>query len=126
LEWTPSRLIDWARNVGPSTAGVFETILASKPHPEMGYRSCLGILRLSKMHSAERVEAASRRALHFDACSYQSLKSMLASGLDRQPLDESAPERTPVEHPNIRGADYYDPPRLLQTLDLATQQETAC
>lgn len=126
LEWTPSRLIDWARNVGPATAEVFETILASKPHPEMGYRSCLGILRLSKMHSAERVEAASRRALHFDACSYQSLKSMLASGLDRQPLDDSAPERTPVEHPNIRGADYYDPPRLLQTLDLAAQQETAC
>jgi hypothetical protein len=78
-------------------------------------------LRLSKIHLAERVEAASRRALHFDACSYQSLKSILASGLDRQPLDESAPERTPVEHSNIRGADYYDPPRLLQALDLATQ-----
>ena len=126
LEWTPSRLIDWARNVGPATAEVFDKILASKPHPEMGYRSCLGILRLSKIHSAERVEAASRRALHFDACSYQSLKSMLASGLDHQPLDESEPERTPVEHDNIRGADYYDPPQLLQALDLATRQETSC
>ena len=126
LEWTPSRLIDWARNVGPATAEVFDKILASKPHPEMGYRSCLGILRLSKIHSAERVEAASRRALHFDACSYKSLRSMLASGLDQQPFEESEPERSPVEHNNIRGADYYDPPQLLQTLDLATQQETAC
>jgi transposase len=126
LEWTPSRLIDWARNVGPATAKVFEKILAAKPHPEMGYRSCLGILRLSKMHSAARVEAASRRALHFDACSYQSLKSMLASGLDQQPLGESPPERTPVEHPNIRGADYYDPPQLLATLDLTARQEPSC
>ncbi len=126
LEWTPSRLIDWARHVGASTAKVFEKILESKPHPEMGYRSCLGILRLSKIHSPERVEAASRRALHFDACSYQSLKSILASGLDRQPLEESPPERSPVEHNNIRGAEYFDPPRVLQTLDLASQQETAC
>jgi transposase len=126
LEWTPSRLIDWARNVGPATAAVFEKILSAKPHPEMGYRSCLGILRLSKMHSRERVEAASRRALHFDACSYQSLKSILASGLDRQPLEGSPPEPAPVEHPNIRGADYYDPPRLLEALDLASQQETSC
>ena len=83
-------------------------------------------MRLSKIHSVERVEAASRRALHFDACSYQSLKSILASGLDRQPLEESPPENAPVEHNNIRGADYYDPPRLLQTLDLATQRENSC
>jgi len=64
--------------------------------------------------------------LHFDACSYQSLKSILASGLDRQPLEGSPPEPAPVEHPNIRGADYYDPPRLLEALDLASQQETSC
>jgi transposase len=126
LEWTPSRLIDWARNVGPATAAVFEKILAAKPHPEMGYRSCLGILRLSKMNSRERVEAAARRALHFDACSYQSLKSILASGLDRQLLEESPPAPAPVEHNNIRGADYYDPPPLLKALNLATRQETSC
>ena len=62
LEWTPSRLIDWAQTVGPSTARVFRKILHAKPHPEMGYRSCWGILRLSKTYSAERVEAAATRA----------------------------------------------------------------
>ncbi len=126
LEWTPSRLIDWAQTVGPSTARVFQKILDAKPHPEMGYRSCLGILRLSKTYSTERVEAAAARALRFDACSYQSLKSMLAHGLDRQPLDESPPERAPVEHANIRGAQYFDPPALLQALDLATREENRC
>ncbi len=126
LEWTPSRLIDWAQTVGPSTAKVFRKILDAKPHPEMGYRSCLGILRLSKTYSAERVEAAATRALRFDACSYQSLKSMLAHGLDRQSLDESPPARAPVEHANIRGARYFDPPALLQALDLATREENRC
>ena len=92
----------------------------------MGYRSCLGILRLSKTYSTERVEAAAARALRFDACSYQSLKSMLAHGLDRQPLDESPPERAPVNHTNIRGAQYFDPPALLQALDLATREENRC
>ena len=70
LEWTPSRLIDWAQTVGRSTAKVFAKILDTKPHSEMGYRSCLGILRLSKIYSAERVEAAATRALSFDAYSY--------------------------------------------------------
>ena len=52
LEWTPSRLIHWAETVvGPATAQVVRTILESKPHPEMGYRACLGIMSLGKTYS---------------------------------------------------------------------------
>jgi len=112
LEWTPSRLIHWAASVGPATAGVCERILASKPHPEMGFRSCLGIFRLAKQYSVERVEAAARRALAMNACSYQSLKSILERGLDRLPLEPAPLSRPPVEHDNLRGADYFDDPTL--------------
>jgi transposase len=112
LEWTPSRLIHWAASVGPATAGVCQHILASKPHPEMGFRSCLGIFRLAKQYSAERMEAAARRALAMNACSYQSLKSILERGLDRLPLEPAPPSRSPVEHDNLRGADYFDNPTL--------------
>jgi transposase len=108
LEWTPSRLIEWAQTVGPATAALFEQIMASKPHPEMGYRSCLGVLRLGRQHSLERVEAAAKRAVALRACSYQSVKSILARGLDRLPVDVPAAPSPPVEHPNIRGAEYYD------------------
>jgi transposase len=108
LAWPPSRLLPWAQSVGPSTAQLFKAILESKPHPEMGYRSCLGILRLSQRYSPERVEAAAVRALATGACSYQRVKSMLERGLDRQPLESSAP-RPPVTHDNLRGADYFDP-----------------
>jgi transposase len=110
LEWTPSRLIEWARTVGPSTAALFEQILASKPHPEMGYRSCLGILRLAKQYSMARLEAAAHRAVHLRACSYQSVKSMLERQLDRLPVEETPAPRTPLAHDNLRGAGYFDTP----------------
>lgn len=108
LAWPPSRLIHWAQTVGPDTAQLFAAILESKPHPEMGYRSCLGILRLGKRYSAERLEAAARRAVATGAWSYRSIKSILERGLDHQPLEipRSAP---PLQHENLRGATYFDP-----------------
>ena len=99
---TPSRIIAWASRKGPSTAALVAKILERRPHPEQGYRSCLGIIRLANRFSDERVEAASARALRCNAIGYQSAKSRL----DRQPLKE-APAYTPAEHANIRGADYY-------------------
>jgi transposase len=115
LEWTPSRLIHWGESVGEATAQVIRTILETKPHPEMGYRACLGILGLAKTYSNARLEAASRRALERQACSYQSLKSILRRALDRQTTLATEPERSSPQHENLRGAHYYDPPtKLLQ------------
>jgi transposase len=109
LEWTPSRMVNWAQQIGPHTARLFEQILADKPHPEMGYRSCLGLIRLAKQYSAERMEAAAERALLTGACRYRSVKSILENSLDRQPIAEHAaalPSR-PLPHDNIRGAEYF-------------------
>src|SRR5581483_9586800 len=110
LEWTPSRLIHWAESVGPATAQIVRTILETKPHPEMGYRACLGILRLAKTYSNERLEAASQRALQLQAFSYQSLRSILKNSLDRQLSLEPDSDKSGPRHENVRGADYYDPP----------------
>ena len=107
LAWPPSRLISWAQSVGPATAQLFAAILESKPHPEMGYRSCLGILRLGQRYSTERLEAASKRAVATGACSYQSVISILQRALDRQPL-ETPPPTPPREHENLRGASCFD------------------
>ena len=63
-EWTPSRITGWAGKTGPSTAALVAAILASRPHPEQGYRAALGIIRLAGRHGAGRVEAACARALH--------------------------------------------------------------
>ncbi len=113
LEWTPSRLIHWGEGVGKATAQVIRTILESKPHPEMGYRACLGILRLAKTYSNPRLEAACRRALEAQACSYQSLKSILKRGLDRQPSLAPEAERSSPQHENLRGGYYYESPTKL-------------
>ena len=89
-----------------------QIILESKPHPEMGYRACLGIMGLAKTYTAARLEAASQRALLLRAHSYQSLKSILKRSLDRQIELELEPEveKPGPKHDNIRGATYYDPP----------------
>jgi transposase len=109
LEWTPSRMVHWAEQIGPNTARLFERILADKPHPEMGYRSCLGIIRLAEQYSATRMEAAAHRALETDACRYQSVKSILKNSLDQQPLTTELPSLPPPPpHDNIRGAEYFE------------------
>jgi transposase len=107
LQWTPSRIVEWARKSGPACGQVVEQILASRPHPEQGFRSCMGIIRLGKAAGSERLEAACRRALHFDTCSYTSLKSILDHQLDREPLQTELALPSP-SHENVRGGDYYN------------------
>jgi len=107
LEWTPTRIIEWAGKVGPCTARLVENILTSKPHPEMGYRSALGVIRLERKYGAERLEAACTRAVRLKLYRFQSVKSMLQSGLDRQPLPELLLMPSPVTHENLRGPGYY-------------------
>jgi len=107
---TPSRLIEDAHQTGPYTGQLVEAILAAKRHPEQGYRSCLGILRLAKLYPAERVEAAARRCLRARAYNSQSMDSILKNQLDRLPLPGDPPVQSAVNHENIRGADYFDTP----------------
>jgi transposase len=106
-QWTPKRLIEWAATSGVATSRVVETILASRPHPQQGFRSCLGIMRLGKRYSTQRLEAACRRALKIGACSYKSIESILKQGLDQTPLPTQVKAKTPVDHDNIRGPKYY-------------------
>jgi len=108
LEWTPSRLIRWAETTGPATGLVVAEILKSRPHPEQGYRSCLGIMRLSERYGPARMEAACLRAHRLGAASYKTVKNILGAGFDTLPFDEPSEvsNQLPV-HDNIRGAGYY-------------------
>ena len=110
LEWPPSRMVQWAEKIGPYTAQLFERIQAEKPHPEMGYRGCLGVIRLAKKYSPERMEAAAERALLTGVCRYSSIASILKNSLDRHPLppSPSEPASPAPDHDNIRGPEYFD------------------
>jgi transposase len=105
--WTPARLMHEAARIGPSTIALIEAIMKAKPHPEQGFRSCLGILRLATTYGAQRLEAACRRGNDIGARSYGSIASILKHGLDRAPAQESAPQGAPIQHANIRGRGYY-------------------
>jgi transposase len=106
-EWTPSRLIAWAEQSGPATGRFVAGLLERRPHPEQGYRACLGLMRLGRTHGADRLEAACRRAEQLQSYRYRTVEHMLTTQQDRLPLDES-PARPPVDHDNLRGAAYYE------------------
>jgi transposase len=106
-EWTPARLMYEAEKIGPATLALFEVIMRAKPHPEQGFRSCLGILRLAKSYGPARLEAACERGNNIGARSYGSIASILQHGLDRAYAQEKAPDGAPIKHANIRGRDYY-------------------
>jgi transposase len=107
-EWTIERIGRDAAAVGTATAALTALILESKPHPEQGFRACLGILRLVRSYGRERVEAACGRGLEIGARSYGSVQSILQHGLDRQaPAPSARTGELPLIHPNIRGPNYY-------------------
>ena len=106
-KWTPERIIRWVGKAGQAAAQVAERIIASRPHPQQGFRACLGLIRLGDQYGADRLEAACARALAIQSPSYKSVKSILKEGLDQQPLPEKAPQTPAIAHDNVRGADYY-------------------
>ena len=106
LEWTPSRIVRWAEKTGPSAATLVKEIMERRPHPEQGFRSCLGIMRLGRLYGQERLEAACERALVLKAYSYKSVESILKAKLDGKDLPPPRINRL-VTHENIRGTIYY-------------------
>src|SRR5438874_10632190 len=103
-DWTHERIRHEAQAVGPD-ATVLDIILCSRPHPEQGLRSCVGILRLVKRYGAERVDAACARALVLGTRSYTSVAAILKNRRERAP--NGAAELPLLIHENIRGPDYY-------------------
>jgi transposase len=108
-EWTPERMLRWAASVGPNASAFAEALLASREHPEQGYRSLLGILRLEKQFDSERLDAACKRALANGALSYKSVRSILERRLEASPEQASLPSLP--SHVNIRGGAFYSHPK---------------
>jgi transposase len=106
-EWTPARMLRWAGEVGPATVALFEAIMRAKPHPEQGFRSCLGIISLLNSYGRERIEAAAKRGNDIGATSYGSIKSILEQGLDKAYAPSPETDARPIQHANIRGRGYY-------------------
>ncbi len=113
MQWTPGRLLNWALSIGPATRDVVRWQLEHRPHPEQGYRACLGLLNLAKHYGSERLEAACRRALTIGSPLRKSIKSILDAKLDQHselfptPGAEPPASPTPSQHANVRGADYF-------------------
>jgi transposase len=107
-EWSPGRFLNWALDIGPNTRDVIQRLLNQGAHPEQSYRSCFGILSLTKRYGKVRLEAASYRALAIGSPRRHSIESILKKGLEHQPLKPNETNTSPVvKHENIRGAGHY-------------------
>jgi transposase len=106
-DWTIGRIRRDAALIGPATAALCDLILEQRPHPEQGFRSCLGILRLARPFGVARLEAAATRAIEIGALTYGSVRSILDHKLDRHAAHQRAADGTPILHSNIRGSRYY-------------------
>ena len=109
MQWTPGKLLNWAISIGPATRDVVHYQLTHKPHPEMGYRTCLGLLSLARKYGNDRFEAACRRALSINSPTRKSVLSILQAGLDQLPDSNASGATDPLAptHANVRGPKYY-------------------
>jgi transposase len=105
-EWTPARMLAQATKTGPAVAAFCEMVMADRPHPEQGFRTCLGVLSLVKTYGPQRVDAACQRGVTIRARTVTSIRSILKTGLDRAFL-EGTEDAAPLQHANIRGGGYY-------------------
>ena len=112
-EWSPGRLLNWGLSIGTGARDVVKWQLENRPHPEQGYRACLGLLNLAKRYGPERLEAACRRALAIGSPTRKRILSILQAKLDQHPElfptpVPEAPATPPLPaHANVRGADYF-------------------
>lgn len=105
-EWSPSRFQRWARSIGPNTEALVIAVLTNRPHPEQGFRTCLGVLRLFRGIAPARAEAVADRALAIGALTYKSVASILENNLDRASSPD-AESNSVIEHQNLRGPGYF-------------------
>jgi transposase len=105
-DWTPARILEWLKKIGPSAAALGEEIIRRRPHPQQGFQSCRGIIRLGDRYGSERLERACARAVRLRAFSYRSVEAILKHNLDRSD-DAAAPEAPLPAHGNVRGGSYY-------------------
>lgn len=107
-DWTPDRFIRWSKKIGPQTTLLITSVLSSRPHPQQGFRTALGILRLAKSYGDDRLEAACKRAMAIGSTTYRSVASILKHGLDQKPMGEPERDKPAIVHTNVRGSQYYN------------------
>ena len=105
-DWTQDRFRRWAGKIGPNTEGLVTAVLASRPHPEQGLRTCLGILRLYRGVDPARAEVISARALEIGALTCKSVASLLAHKRHKSAPKDGG-QTTLFDHANLRGPGYY-------------------
>jgi transposase len=105
--WNSEKLLSWGESIGRHVRDVVDTILSRKTHPEQGFKSCMGILNLTKKYDHTRLDKACQKALMYEYVSYKGIENMLKNGVEENMQQELFKEYTHGIHENVRGQKYY-------------------
>lgn len=106
---SPQRLKRWAADIGPEVLTWVTGQLERRAHPEHAYRTCLGLLSLSKRYP-DRLNTACRLANQAGLVRLKQVKHLLTSNQDRL-VDTADTESTtplPQDHENVRGPHHFN------------------
>lgn len=103
LEWTPERIIGWAGDTSIHVRSLVTAILEKAAYPDQAYRSCVGVINLSKKYPVDRLDIACRMALAEGGHSYSAVKKILEKGRDLACAKDDANQRVLPFHENLRG-----------------------
>ena len=107
-KWTPERIVEWAKSKGEIVGEFVKRLIEKKVHPEQGYRSALGCIRLADKYGNERLVLACQKAIRIESISYHTVKNILKNGLEKvQPTDNELQIDLFSDHENVRGENYY-------------------
>ncbi len=113
-KWSPGRLMNWGKDIGPDVLIWVKQRLNEKAHPEQAYRVCLGLLNLSRSYDNQRLNRACQIANKKSLNRLKNIRSILTSNLDKLPTDNVQKEEfdleetlLPQSHKNIRGPKDY-------------------
>jgi transposase len=104
--WNTDRFIKWAANMGGSVQIFIEKLLESKVHPQQAFKSCMGVLNISKRYKREELEKVCARAVEYNSISFKFIKNSLQNNIHKTEPEKPIELRLPL-HENIRGKDNY-------------------
>ena len=105
--WDADYFKNQAKQISPDVLEVIDRILQSRQFPEQAYNACLGILRLEKKYTSNRLTAACALSIQARSVSYKFINNILKNNTDLRLAQAPTLFSLPTDHANLRGAKEY-------------------
>ena len=107
-DWSEEKFLSWARGISPQTEHFIQKVMERARYPEQAYRSCVGILSMTRKVGKQRLISAIHRAAYMQEYNYTTVKRILENNLDlAEQYSLFKDDYSLPDHDNIRGEEAY-------------------